>query len=69
MVSMAAFTLGEWGGLVVDYQEILFCVPFQDYFSSYETGQSVGGEKMGESPRETNRKQNFACLTCALCGA
>ena len=25
--------------------------PFQDYFSSYETGQSVGGEKMGE-PRE-----------------
>ena len=25
--------------------------PFQDYFSSYETGQSVGGGKMGE-PRE-----------------
>ena len=25
--------------------------PFQDYFSSYETGQSVGGAKMGE-PRE-----------------
>ena len=25
--------------------------PFQDFFSSYETGQSVGGEKMGE-PRE-----------------
>ena len=25
--------------------------PFQDYFSSYETGQSVGGEKTGE-PRE-----------------
>ena len=24
---------------------------FQDYFSSYETGQSVGGVKMGE-PRE-----------------
>ena len=23
--------------------------PFQDYFSSYETGQSVGGAKMGES--------------------
>ena len=35
-----------------------FCVivysvlrPFQDYFSSYETGQSVGGAKMGE-PRK-----------------
>ena len=26
--------------------------PFQDYFSSYETGQSVGGAKTGE-PRET----------------
>ena len=25
--------------------------PFQDYFSSYETGQSVGGPKTGE-PRE-----------------
>ena len=25
--------------------------PFQDYFSSYETGQSVGGAKAGE-PRE-----------------
>ena len=25
--------------------------PFQDYFSSYETGQSVGGAKM-EEPRE-----------------
>ena len=25
--------------------------PFQDYFSSYEMGQSVGGAKMGE-PRE-----------------
>ena len=25
--------------------------PFQDYFSSYETGQSVGGAKTGE-PRE-----------------
>ena len=26
-------------------------LPFQDYFSSYETGQSVGGAKTGE-PRE-----------------
>ena len=25
--------------------------PFQDYFSSYETGQSVGGQKP-ENPRE-----------------
>ena len=25
--------------------------PFQDYFSSYETGESVGGAKTGE-PRE-----------------
>ena len=25
--------------------------PFQDYFKSYETGQSVGGAKTGE-PRE-----------------
>ena len=30
---------------------ILFLRPFQDYFSSYETGQSVGGAKTGE-PRE-----------------
>ena len=42
--------------------------PFQDYFSSYETGQSaVGGAKTGEPrekpPRHT-RKQNLACLTC-----
>ena len=27
--------------------------PFQDYFSSYETGQSVGGAKTGEPPRKT----------------
>ena len=30
---------------------IQFNVPFQDYFSSYETGQSVDGAKTGE-PRE-----------------
>ena len=30
---------------------IQFNVPFQDYFSSYETGQSVGGAKT-EEPRE-----------------
>ena len=28
--------------------------PFQDYFSSYETGQSVGGAKTGE-PREKKK--------------
>ena len=45
---------------------------FQNYFSSYETGQSVGGAKMGEPPQKNNwhtRKQNLACLTCAPCGA
>ena len=30
--------------------------PFQDYFSSYETGQSVGGAKTGE-PREKPHPQ------------
>ena len=46
--------------------------PFQDYFSSYETGQSVGGAKTGEPPRKTTwhaRKQNLACLTSAICGS
>ena len=28
---------------------IRFNVPFQDYFSSYETGQSVGGAKTEET--------------------
>ena len=46
---------------------------FQDYFSSYETGQSVGGAKTGE-PREKPPdtpagKQNLACLTCGQSGA
>ena len=26
--------------------------PFQDYFSSYETGQSVGGAKMGDPEKK-----------------
>ena len=30
---------------------IQFDVPFQDFFSSYETGQSVGGAKTGESEK------------------
>ena len=45
--------------------------PFQDYFSSYETGQSVGGQKREnheKNPRHT-RKQNWACLTCGHSGA
>ena len=33
------------------FYSVLF--PFQDYFSSYETGQSVGEAKTGE-PREIN---------------
>ena len=36
---------------VVDFFFNSVLRPFQDYFSSYETGQSVGGAKTGE-PRE-----------------
>ena len=40
---------------IIIYLFILFFYsvlrPFQDYFNSYETDQSVGGEKTGE-PRE-----------------
>ena len=61
----------------VSYFFFLFSLrPFDDYFSSYETGQSVGGLKMGEPPRSTPRKntwhtckQNLACLTCGQNGA
>ena len=28
--------------------------PFQDYFSSYETGQSIGGAKTGDQNPEKN---------------
>ena len=44
--------------------------PFQDYFSSYETGQSVGGRN-GRTPRKNTwhtRKQNLACKICKACG-
>ena len=37
--------------LVIVFIFFLVLRPFQDYFSSYETGQSVGGAKTGE-PRE-----------------
>ena len=47
-------------------------VKIQDYFSTYEMGQSVGLVKTGE-PQEKNtrhtRKQNLACLKCGQCGA
>ena len=35
--------------------------PFQDYFSSYETGQSVGGAKTGE-PREKPPEKPVSCI-------
>ena len=40
--------------------------PFQDYFSSYETGLSVGGRKREFPEKNTwhTRKQKLACLTC-----
>ena len=45
--------------------------PFQDYFSSYETGQSVDGAKMGE-PQE-KPPDRLACriwiVSRAPCGA
>ena len=45
--------------------------PFQDYFSSYETGQSVGGRKREIPEKNTwhTRKQKLACLTCCQRGA
>ena len=46
--------------------------PFQDFFSSYETGQSVGGRKR-MIPEKKNtwhiRKQKLACLKCCQRGA
>ena len=37
--------------MIFFFNAVLHVHPFQDYFSSYETGQSVGGAKTGE-PRE-----------------
>ena len=34
-------------------------LPFQDYFSSYETGQSVGGAKMGEPQEKTHASKTY----------
>ena len=44
--------------------------PFQDYFISYETGQSVGGRKR-ENPDKKHlthpqAELGLACLTCGL---
>ena len=46
--------------------------PFQDYFSSCETGQSVGGRKREILEKKNTwhtRKQKLACLTCCQRGA
>ena len=50
---------------------IQFNVPFKDYFSSYETGQTVVGVKTEPQEKNTRHscKKNLACLTCALCWA
>ena len=39
-------------GMYFDFIYLVFC-PFEDYFSSYEMGQSVGGAKMGETRENT----------------
>ena len=50
----------------MDFYSVL--PPFQDYFSSYETGQSVGGAKTGGLRKKNTwntRKQNLVCaLKC-----
>ena len=40
-----------FSAMLIDFFFNSFLRPFQDYSSSYETGQSVGGAKTGE-PRE-----------------
>ena len=42
--------------------------PFQDYFSSYETGQLVGGGKR-EHRANNHLAHPRACLTCGQCWA
>ena len=45
--------------------------PFQDYFSSYETGQSVGGAKTGEpreKPPDTPASRNWLVSHVARAG-
>ena len=45
--------------------------PFQDYISSYETDQSVGGAKTGEPQEKTpgTPVSRTWLVSCALCGA
>ena len=45
--------------------------PFQDYFSSYETGQSVGGAKIGEHGEKhlAHPQAEFGLSQCCKCGA
>ena len=45
--------------------------PFQDYFSSYETGQSVGGAKTGdprEKPHDTPASRTWLVSIVARAG-
>ena len=45
--------------------------PFQDYFSSYETGQSVGGAKTGdprEKPSDTTASRTWLVSHVARAG-
>ena len=45
--------------------------PFQDYFSSYETGQSVGGAKTGElreKPSDTPASRLWLVSLVAIAG-
>ena len=53
LVSKESFENGGWTQLKVFFFffNSVLC-PFQDYFSSYETGQSVGGAKTGEPPEK-----------------
>ena len=40
--------------------------PFQDYFSSYETGQSVGGAKTGEPRKKSPGTPASPAVLCPL---
>ena len=51
MGSMAAFTLGEWGGLVVDYQEILVLCPLSRVFQLIWEGSVSRWGENGRVPK------------------
>ena len=42
--------------------------PFKSYFSSYETGQSVGGAKTGEKPPDTPSSRTWLVSHVARAG-